>query len=618
LTPISAGDDAARSRAIGHLELALVSKPEFDVARCELCRLMFEAGRREAARATILAGIERNPSCADFHFYLGNLYAEDGEEDKAAACYRTALAWRPDHLPALRNLGKMHRKAGRLDDAEASFRHALAAAPNDAESHHDLALVLQTGGKAEAAIPFFERAIALAPDNAGPHNTLGLALQQLGRLDAAEARYRSALQRAPDSPDAHYNLGNALKEQDRLDDAAACYRTALSLRPDFIEAHNNLGSTLQAQGRLDDAIRSYREALAVAPDCAEAHHNLGLAFQDRGDLDSALRSYRRALETRPDFAEAHWNESLCLLLRAEFEQGWRKYEWRWKNPQLKKPKPNFDKPLWLGEEPLAGKTLLLHAEQGFGDAIQFCRYARLAAERGATVVLETPAPLKGLLSQVAGIASVRTRDDPLPDFDFYCPILSLPLAFGTRLDNIPDDVPYVCADPARATAWRERLGTARGLRVGLVWSGNPGHANDRNRSISFAAAAKLLTGDAQFVSLQKDVRAADKAMLDASDRILNFESDLKDFQDTAALVANMDLVITVDTSVAHLAGAMGKPVWILLPFNPDWRWMIGRTDSPWYPSARLFRQPAPGDWAGVLASVTKALREMTESYVRPA
>ena len=350
--------------------------------------------------------------------------------------------------------------------------------------------------------------------------------------------------------------------------------------------------------------------LALRPDHAEAYYNRGIALQSMLRLPEALESYRRAVALRPDYALAHWNESLCRLLMGDFEGGWREYEWRREVREFAPQYHDFPRPLWLGEQEVAGRTILLHAEQGFGDTLQFCRYASLLAARGARVILEVQPPLKSLLTRLSGPAMVLAQGEPLPEFDLHCPLMSLPLACGTTLDTVPAAERYLTADPERVAACSARLGNTARPRVGLVWSGNPAHGNDYARSIALVDLLGSLDGaGVTFVSLQKDVRSHDRATLAARADILHCGEELRDFDDTAAWIEAMDLVISVDTSVAHLAGALGKPVWVLLPYAPDWRWLLEREDSPWYPTARLFRQPRSGDWDGVLLAVACALTQ---------
>jgi Flp pilus assembly protein TadD len=434
-----------------------------------------------------------------------------------------------------------------------------------------------------------------------------LAMHQQGQLDLAETLYREILQSQPLHFDALQLLATIAAQQGNSPMAVELFERALMVKPDYAPALSNRGTALLELQRPEEALESFDRALKIKPDYALALHGRGNTLRELQRYEEALESYGRALEIKPDYAEVHWNESLCRLLLGDFDLGWRKYEWRWKHGPSLSAVRSFAQPLWLGEVPLAGKTILLHAEHGFGDTLQFCRYAQLVAARGARVVLEVPPALKSLCQTLAGVDTLLDYTEGLPPFDFQTPLMSLPLAFGTRLDSIPADVPYLHSDPQKVAAWHALLGPRNKPRVGLVWGGSPAHGNDRNRSLPLALLADLIGDAGEFICLQKEFRKEDELFVRQHSNIRVFSERLRDFADTAALIETLDLVITVDTSVAHLAGALGKPVWVLLPFAPDFRWLLEREDSPWYPTARLFRQSQFGQWAPVLAEVRKAL-----------
>ncbi len=466
-------------------------------------------------------------------------------------------------------------------------------------------------GQIDEAIVCYRRALMHKPDSAENHNNLGLALQARGQLDEAIASLERALAIRPDYAEAHNNLGAQFEAKGLSDQALASYARALKLRPDFPEAHNNLGNLHQAAGRLEEGLASYRQALALRPGYAEAHNNLGNALQAAGLLEEAILSHDQALALRPDFADAQWNKSFALLLKGDFEAGWALFEWRWKalGPQTKLR--HFDRPLWLGEPPLndslSDARILLHHEQGLGDTLQMLRYVPLLAGQGARVIVEVPAVLSAIAAAVDGVEAVVVAGAELPTYDLHCPFMSLPLACQTRLASIPRTVPYLHAPAGASTKWRERLGPPARPRIGLVWSGSTGHSNDRQRSIPLQQVLPLLDADAEFFSLQTEYRPADQSLMAADGRLRDHSGELCDFAATAGLIGQLDLVITVDTAVAHLAGGLSKPVWLLLPFAPDYRWMLQRSDSPWYPTMRLFRQPTSGDWEAVIREVRRAL-----------
>ena len=386
------------------------------------------------------------------------------------------------------------------------------------------------------------------------------------------------------------------------------YDSALALRSDYVEALVNRANVLHRVQRFNDALASYERAIALRPQ-AEVLTNRGNTLQQLKRFDEALVSYRRAQALQEEYQPAHWNESLLLLLTGDWQRGWEKYEWRWKGEGAAGRSREFPKPLWRGADSIDGKTILLHGEQGFGDVIQFARYAALVRACGAHVVLEVHKALQELMTGRDGVSRVIARGDALPYFDVHCPLLSLPLAFGTTVETIPSAIPYLKALPQAARIWEAQLGRKDRPRVGIVWASNAKPDDDYNRSKSMPARSLLPLFDvkATFVSLQKTISAADAAILDQCNDILNLGERLNDFSVTAALVSELDLVISVDTSVAHLAGALGKPIWVLLPFIPDWRWLLDREDSPWYPTARLFRQSENRKWDGVIDRVRVAL-----------
>jgi len=492
-------------------------------------------------------------------------------------------------------------RSDRLQQAEAGYRRILAADPGHGDSLHYLGLIAARIGRHDLAADLIGRAIASRPAMPDYHNNLGLSLMALGRCAEAEAAHRQAVRLEPGLAAAHNNLGNALKALGRSAEAETSYRRALDLLPGFAAAHNNLGAALADLDRLDEAERCYRAALRSDPAYPEAHNNLANAARGQGRWQESIAHCRQALALAPDYAEAHYNLAWSLLLTGGYAEGWREFEWRWRLDAGAGAR-SFAVPRWQGE-PLGDRVLLLHAEQGAGDTLMFCRYAAIAARLGC-VILEAPAPLVGLLSGLPGLLGVYPTGSDLPAFDLHCPLLSLPLAFGTELASIPAEVPYLSADPERVAEWRLRLLSVTGRRVGLVWAGNPAQRDDRRRSIRLASLAPLADlPDLTFVSLQKGWSGTAPAGM----RLLDWTDELQDYADTAALVEALDLVISVDTGVAHLAGALGRPVWLMNRFDPYFAWLVERTDSPWYPTLRQFRQAAPGQWAAVIESVRDAL-----------
>jgi len=483
-------------------------------------------------------------------------------------------------LPALLRQAVAFDQEGRLAEADALCRRILAAVPDQFDALHVLSHVCERAGRLEEAVAFGRKALNQRPKSVETMKTLGNALARLGRVDEAIARYEKAL----------------------------------ALDPRHFGVLNNLGMVLQADWHFEQASACYQRALAANPDFAGTINNLGICELALQRPAAAIEQFRRAQALEPDYAVAHYNEAVALLLAGDYASGWPKFETRWETPATKPGRYVGSLPLWLGDKEIVGKTILLWSEQGFGDTLQFVRYAPLVAARGARVILSVQAPLASLMKTLAGAVEVHAQGDELPAADFYCPLMSLPLAFGTTVETIPDRVPYLAADPVKAARWRERLEALPGRRVGLVWFGSSRLAAsavnnpDRRRSLAIAELAPLAgVAGMSFVSLQLGKPVWGASSPPAGLVVHDWTAEIEDFSDTAALVAGLDLVISVDTSTAHLAGAMGKPVWLLNRFDTCWRWLLEREDSPWYPTLRQFRQPKPGDWNAVVASVAAAL-----------
>jgi tetratricopeptide (TPR) repeat protein len=546
----------------------------------------------------------------------------------------------PQVLLAQLNAALAEHHGGALQRALEGYRRVLEIEPLQPEALHLQGIALAQLGRNDAALDCLSLLLRLEPQNAAAHNHHGNALAGLARTEEALQSYERALELDPQFVDALYNRGCMLATLGRHPDAVGSYEAALALDPRHARAHNNLGSALHELGQYsaalahqEDAVRldsdcidarvnaantlrrlgRYSEALAYTeralesqPGRAQAHSGHGATLAALGRYEEALQHYRRALELDPSLAEATWNEGLALLSRGELREGWTRYEARWRVKSLNLTSYCNDQAPWLGGESLEGKVILLHAEQGYGDSIQFCRYAPLVTAQGARVVLGVPGALRKLMLTLDGVAEVVAQT-PLPEFDCHCPLLSLPMALGTRLDNIPATIPYLRGDPAAREVWNGRLGRRVAPRVGLVWSGRPTHTNDANRSVALRDLLPLTGFEAQWVSLQKDIRLGDVPAITSMRDLRRFGEELTDFADAAALLSELDLLITVDTAMAHLAGALGIPVWILLPHVADWRWLQEREDSPWYPTARLFRQRQAGDWGSVIQRVAGEL-----------
>ena len=512
-----------------------------------------------------------------------------------------AVALHPNAAELHGNLGFGLQAAGRHSDAVASFDTAIALNPGYVEAYSNRGISLGALQRHAEAVASFDRAIALNPTNASTHCKRGDALAALARYADAVASYDTAITLTPGVSDAFINRGNVLTKLKRHAEALASYDRAIALGPLLADAHCNRGNALRRLGRQEAAMASYDRAITLLAVFAPAHSNRGLTLHDLARHQEALASYDRAIACQPDFAEAHRNKAQILLMLGRFAEGWEEQEWR---KRLDEPlgQRTYAQPEWLGQDSIAGKTLFIHAEQGFGDTIQFCRYASLVRALGAKVILSVQDPLLRLIKGMdADIRVIGAQETPA-DFDRHCALMSLPLALRTTLESIPAAPQYLWAEEKPRSDWLQRLGPKTKPRIGLAWSGNPEHNNDHNRSIALADMQPLLSPQAEWIALQKDIRPADRMVLVSEPRII-VPAELGDFSDTAALIDAMDMVISVDTSVAHLAAAMGKPTWILLPHVAEWRWLLDRTDSPWYPSARLFRQHTRTDWTGLIAEV---------------
>ncbi len=551
------------------------------------------------------------------------MYQQKGELQQAAALYNEILCADKNNADALHLLGVIARESGKNEEAIeliekgiASYRRALSLKPDYPEALNNLGAALKEQGKLDEAVVCYHRALSLKADYPEALNNLGVALKEQGKFEKAIMSFICALSLKPDFYQAHNNLGAALKEQGKLDEAVVCFHRALSLKPDYPEALNNLGIALKEQGKLEEAITSYVRALSLNPDFYQAHNNLGIALQKKGRIEEAVTSFHRALSLKPDWPDGHFNLSVAYLLKGNFKEGWEESQYRLRKQDVSKSfypyHLDFTQPYWDGSD-IKGKTILLWAEQGLGDVVQFIRYVPMVFEKTDKIIVECQKELITLMQRINSIHQVVAQGQQLPDFDVHCPLLTLPLVFNTTLQTIPAAIPYIMSDRQKVLMWLQRLqsDSAR-LKVGLCWAGNPAHKNDRIRSISLDLFSQLgEMEDVTFYSLQKGEAAGQTGNPPNGMHLVDYTNDLNDFSDTAALIENLDLVISVDTVIVHLAGALGKPVWTLLPFMPDWRWMLDRGDSPWYPTMRLYRQPAYGDWNSVLRMIKHELHAVT-------
>jgi Flp pilus assembly protein TadD len=588
--------DLARAEAL--YRQVLQTDPQQPDALHLLSTTYLRQGKHADAAATLRQLLHLRPEHADAHNNLGIALAGLGKRDEAILSFQQALRLGPPAADTYGNLGLALLERERPEEAATCFQQALRLEPNNAETHAHLALALTRQGRLDDAIACWRQLVRLRPHDAEVHNSLGGTLAQRGHLEEAVASLRQALRLRPQHAETHSNLGLALAELGRLDEALIYLRTAIRLKPDYAAGHSNLGLALIGQDHLDEALASLREALRLQPDFPEAHNNLGMALARLGQYDDALAHYAEALRINPTYPEAHKNRALAWLLLGDYERGWSEFEWRWRCKDFTR-RP-FPQPQWDGS-PLAGRTVLLHAEQGLGDTLQFIRYAALVKQRGGTVLFECPPGLHALLANCPGIDRLLVRGGPLPPFDVHIPLLSLPAALQTTLATVPAPIPYLRPAAALVEQWQRELEPVSAFKVGIVWRGSPRYRADRQRSIPLAHFAPLARVEGvHLFSLQKGPgteelsQAAEQvAVTDLGGRL---DETTGAFMDTAAVMHSLDLVVTADTAAGHLAGAMGVPVWIALPFSPDWRWQLGREDSPWYPTVRLFRQRTAGTW----------------------
>jgi len=498
------------------------------------------------------------------------------------------------------------------------FTHVTAVEPCNAAAWAGAGMCLMAQKETGPALRYLRRAVALDASQALAHNSIGYEMLRRKAPAAALRSFEAAIAADPGWQMPVLNAAVAEQNLGRAAQAVLRIRDFLNQYPETAAARFALGVAHHLSGDPAAAAEAYRQALQLQPDHVEATFNLGRAQRDLGDIEAGIAWYRKAIALRPEYTQAHWNLSLALLLAGHLREGWEEYEWRWKLDGFPSTRRNFPQPLWNGE-PIAGRRILLHAEQGFGDSLQFMRYAPLVAAQGAEVILEIQPQLRRLAAGLPGVATLLNKGDAIPPFDIHAPLLSLPRAFGTGLDNIPCTVPYLHPDPALVEKWRHWLPATGAPRVALVWAGRPTHSNDARRSTGLEALRPLLDlPGLDFVSLQVGPRSEDIARLGLADRIEDLSGRLMDFAETAAALSHIDLLISVDTSVVHLAGALDRQVRVILPFAPDWRWLQGRDDTPWYPTVRLLRQQQPGDWSVPAAMLADELRALPSRPPRHA
>jgi tetratricopeptide (TPR) repeat protein len=610
----------------------------------ERARTLHREGQLAASLALYGEILAAYPNSSEAHYRRANVLKDQGALEAAVAAYDRAIALNPDYAHAFCNRGVVLGQLQKFPEALASYERALGLDPNDALAHCNRGMLLNATGQKDAALASFDSAIAC---NAGlPFAHFGRAalLQERKQWAASLASYDRAIALQAGDVSAHYNRGTVLTQLEQWAEALVSYDRAIALNDKFVRAHvgraealsrlhrfeealdsydraigldpdaathNGRGVVQHKMGRFEAALASYDQAIAASPNDAQACFNKGATLEKLHDFEGALASYRRAIATQPGFADAHLNLALTSLKVGDFVTGWTHYEWRWRvtSGPIFNEERSFSQPLWVAEDAIAGKTILLYGEQGLGDSLQFCRYAPQVAALGARVILEVPRALVSVCSTLKGVTQVIPHGDPLPHFDVRCPLMSLPLLFRTTLETIPSAKRYLDSDPRKVAAWRDRLGAKQKPRIGLTWSGSIGARTFSERSYPLAQLIPYLTDDFEYFCLQTEITEPDRETLAQNPAIRQFEAELMDFRGTAALCECLDLVISVDTSIVHLSGALGKATWALLPFDSDWRWLVDREDSPWYPAVRLFRQRCRGGWTELFARVAQQLRQ---------
>jgi len=578
-----------------------------------LGNLLWEVDRLPEAEAAYRRALALQPESINVRFNLGKLLKNLQRDDEAERVLRQALIIFPAHPEIYHWLGTMLYERSELQASELTFKHSLALAPDDFDSLINLGRLYKDLDRLEDAANCYRRMLILQPQSDLGHFNLGVMLEDLNRFPEAEKSLRRALVVQPDMVEAHLNLGNRLRDANRTREAIVHYKRVLELDPARAEGHNNVGIALMEFYQAEPAMTYFQRAIALKPSDISAHLNVNLILRDTGRLEESKAYCQRTLEMFPDNPFPHLSHAYALLQTGDLRRGWQEFEYRWKVPN-DEPEFTFTQPIWYGKEDLRGKAILVYSEQGLGDTLQFVRYAALLAERGATVYLIVPRLLKSLVASCPGVSGVFVIGDALPPFDYRCPMMSLPLACDTQMDSIPATVPYLTPSQEKVAYWRERLGPKTKPRVGITWAGDPrkhlpaAHAIDRQRSMRFEQVRSLLDVEGiEFYCLQFGGDAHDQ--MQGHPKLIDYTREVGDFQGSAALIENLDLVITVDTSVCHLVGAIGKPVWMLNRFNTCWRWLMDREDTPWYPTMRIFRQPALGDWASVVERVKSELSD---------
>ena len=582
----------------------------------EIAAREHKSGNLQHAKQLYEKVLEKFPGHYFSFFSLGVIEHQRGNSDTAIKLIENAIEINPEIPQYYNTLGIIYETINKYDEAICAYQKAILKEPDYAEAYLNIAIALKSQKKYIEAIENCRNSISITPCYAEAYNTLAFLLEKQKKYDEAIENYKKAIKIKPDYVEAYNHLGDIYNELGDYQEAAKSFYTAMQYDPSYAELYNNLGIAQKELEQFDDAISNFKQAIKLEKNFAEAYYNLANSLRDEGDCNEAVKNYKKAIDINPDYAHAHWNLSLAQLLDGNYLEGWKGYKWR-RNADLKvlTDYHKTGKPRWDGSS-FKSKILFMHYEQGLGDNIQFVRYLPMVKSRGGKVIFETLKPLIGLLNNFPGVDEIieyNPDEKSSIQFDYYASLLDMPYIFETTVETIPSDVPYIYADPVKSRYWSERISKDK-FNVGIVWAGSPEHGNDRYRSCKLQSFSSLsMIEGVCLYGLQKGKAAEQMAELTGQIPVINISDDFEDFTDTAAAIDNLDLVISVDTSVLHLAGAMGKKVWALLPFSPEWRWMLNREDSPWYPTMKLFRQKKRNDWYGLFKQVCEELKMLVQN-----
>lgn len=602
-------DQGSLAQAVASYDRAISLKADHAHAYCNRAVVLGLLDRLPEALASYDRAVAIDPWDALAQCNRALLLMGLGDKDAALAGFEAAIAQDSNNFTCHFARGTLLQERRLFREALLAYDRAITIHPDDALVYYNRGTVLKELKDAPAAVASYDKAIALNPQFALAYANRATLLQELNQKPAALTDYDQALNLNDGDVATRTNRAVLLQQMGRRAESLAGYDRAVALDPLYVDAWFNRGTVLYDNEDFEAALDSYEHAVALKPDFGDAYVNRGVTLQNMGQVYQGIESHKRAIRIDPSLPEAHYNLALALLTVGDYATGWREYEWRWQavSGPIYREKRSFAQPLWIGNENITGKTIMLYGEQGLGDSLQFCRYVELVARLGARVILEVPSPLTTICATLPGVSQIIQYGGPLPSFDYQCPLMSLPLAFSTTLETIPSASGYLRADADKVAVWRDRLGAATKPRIGLIWSGNRAPGTNHKRHFSLSSLLPHLSSDFDYYCLQKEVTAADHETLANTSWIFQFQDFLNDFSDTAALCDCMDLVISVDTSGAHMSCALGKKTWVLLANVADWRWLLEREDSPWYHKARLFRQVTPGGWNGVFERVATAL-----------